>query len=181
LNERNAAGVVGYAETQSGVIPDGMRFAFGINGQGIRMKALFPLSENSQREQIATERSMRLTKGLKTAGRKRGPARMAPEAAKHIAQTLSKDESAGNGDKTVTVEAKIDVGFGNSLFLRGEGPGLNWSQGIPLACVDNSTWKWSCEANETLKFKLLLNDAVWAQGDNLVAAPGQKVEVSPAF
>jgi hypothetical protein len=82
---------------------------------------------------------------------------------------------------TATIEAKVDVGFGNTLYLRGEGKGLNWNQGIPLACVDGSTWQWSGEANEKLKFKLLLNDAVWAKGEDLVIAPGQKLQVAPSF
>jgi hypothetical protein len=86
-----------------------------------------------------------------------------------------------SGSKTVTIEAKIDVGFGNTLYLRGEGPGLNWNQGIPLTCVDDSTWKWSGPAAEALRFKLLLNDSVWSKGEDLVAAPGDKVEVAPAF
>ena len=89
--------------------------------------------------------------------------------------------SGQKGKATVTIEAKIDVGFGNKLYLRGEGHGLSWDQGIPLKCVDKSTWKWSGEASEQLKFKLLLNDAVWAKGENLVAAPGQRIQVSPAF
>ena len=81
-----------------------------------------------------------------------------------------------------TIEAKIDVGFGNNLFLRGQGAaGLSWERGIPLNCVDGKTWQWSGKADDKLKFKLLLNDKVWAKGEDLVAAPGQKVEVKPAF
>ena len=82
---------------------------------------------------------------------------------------------------TATIEVKVDVGFGNTLYLRGEGKGLNWNQGIPLACVDGSTWQWSGEADEKLKFKLLLNDAVWAKGEDLVIAPGEKLQVAPSF
>ena len=80
-----------------------------------------------------------------------------------------------------TIEAKIDVGFGNNLFLRGQGAGLSWDRGIPLTCVDGKTWQWSGKADDKLTFKLLLNDSVWAKGADLVAAPGQKVEVAPAF
>ena len=80
-----------------------------------------------------------------------------------------------------TIEAKIDVGFGNNLFLRGQGAGLSWDRGIPLRCVDGKTWQWSGKADDKLTFKLLLNDAVWAKGADLVAAPGQKVQVAPAF
>ena len=86
-----------------------------------------------------------------------------------------------NGGKTVIIEAKIDVGFGNMLYLRGEGQGLSWDQGIPLKCVNPSTWKWSGKAGNKLKFKLLLNDAIWSKGEDLVATPGDKIEVSPAF
>lgn len=83
--------------------------------------------------------------------------------------------------RSATIEAKIDVGFGNTLYLRGEGKGLNWNQGIPLTNVDGSTWQWSGEADEKLKVKLLLNDAVWQKGEDLVVAPGEKVQVAPAF
>src|SRR4030095_613806 len=33
------------------------------------------------------------------------------------------------------LEAKIDVGYGNTLFIRGEGPGLSWAQGTPMTCM----------------------------------------------
>ena len=82
---------------------------------------------------------------------------------------------------TTTIEARIDVGFGNNLFVRGQGAGLSWDHGTPLTCVDGKTWQWTGTASEKLTFKLLLNDAVWAKGEDLVAAPGQKVEVAPAF
>jgi hypothetical protein len=126
---------------------------------------------------------MKLIKGLKNAGRNHGPARSAAAETKPLPQPISTAKSTASGSRkqTVTIEAKIDVGFGNSLYLRGEGAGLDWNRGIPLANVDGATWKWSCEAAEALKFKLLLNDAVWSQGEDLVARPGQKVEVAPNF
>jgi hypothetical protein len=89
--------------------------------------------------------------------------------------------SARSAAKPVTIEAKVDVGFGNAVYLRGEGSGLSWSQGIPLICVNGSTWKWSGEVKDPLKFKLLLNDTVWAQGEDIVVTPGEKVEVTPYF
>lgn len=84
--------------------------------------------------------------------------------------------------KTITtIEAKIDVGFGNNLFVRGEGPGLSWEHGTPLKCVDPQTWQWSAEASDPLKVKLLLNDAIWMSGEDIVVPPGKRIEVSPAF
>ena len=83
--------------------------------------------------------------------------------------------------KSTTIEAKIDVGFGNTLYLRGQGPGLSWERGVPCECVDRNTWRWTAPRAEKLTFKLLLNDSVWARGADLVIGPGEKVEVVPAF
>ncbi len=128
---------------------------------------------------------MKLVRALKNTNRKKNAAPAAPEEATTRTQTAlsaAKPAKAGGAtSKTVTIEAKIDVGFGNTLYLRGEGHGLSWNEGIPLTCVDSSTWKWSGEAVDKLKFKLLLNDAVWSKGDDLIAAPGQRVEISPSF
>jgi hypothetical protein len=125
---------------------------------------------------------MKLVKGLKTTGRKNSVATALSEAVKSTTSPeKTKATRSAVSAKPVIIEAKIDVGFGNMIYLRGEGQGLSWSQGIPLTCVNGSTWKWSAEVTDKVKFKLLLNDKVWSQGEDLVAAPGQKVEVAPAF
>lgn len=79
------------------------------------------------------------------------------------------------------IEAKIDVGFGNKLFVRGQGAGLSWERGTPLACVDGQTWRWTVPASDKLTFKFLINDAIWAQGEDLVATPGKAIKVTPRF
>ena len=119
---------------------------------------------------------MKLVRTLKSTSRKKNLTKAAAEPSK------ASSHVHGNGaSRTVTIEARIDVGFGNTLYLRGEGKGLNWHQGIPLTCVDSSTWKWSGNVEDPVKFKLLLNDTVWSKGEDLIAAPGQKLEISPAF
>lgn len=147
--------------------------------------------ENAQRDQLITrKRTMKPVKGMKTTSRKKTIATSLADLPETIAVPAKPEPqptitatngNSRNGAKPVTIEAKIDVGFGNTLYLRGEGKGLSWTQGVPLTCVDGKTWKWTGEAAEQLKFKLLLNDQVWSQGEDLVAAPGQKVEISPAF
>ena len=122
---------------------------------------------------------MKLTKGLKTGSRKKAATETVSEKPKPIIAKASNGHSSTS--KPITIEAKIDVGFGNTLYLRGEGTGLSWNHGVPLTCVDGSTWKWSGETGQATKFKLLLNDAVWSAGEDLVVAPGQKLEVSPVF
>ena len=82
---------------------------------------------------------------------------------------------------SATIEAKIDVGFGNRLFLRGQGAGLSWDHGIPLECVDSQTWRLVVPAKDRLQFKLLINDTVWAKGEDVVVTPGKRVQLVPAF
>jgi hypothetical protein len=84
-------------------------------------------------------------------------------------------------EAVTTIDVKADVGFGNSLYLRGEGSGLNWERGVPLACVDGKTWRWSQPVKAPITFKVLLNDQVWSAGNDLKVNPGQKIEVAPAF
>jgi hypothetical protein len=85
-------------------------------------------------------------------------------------------------DEAITIEAKVDVGYGNAVFIRGEGAGLRWDKGTPLACVDGTTWVWSTRAGAAqVRFKLLLNDAVWCHGEDLMADAGRRTEVTPSF
>jgi hypothetical protein len=81
-----------------------------------------------------------------------------------------------------TIAADINVGLGNALFIRGEGEGLSWDKGVPLHCSSDSTWIWaSADVTEKVVFKLLLNDVLWAQGDNLVVSAGKDLRTVPVF
>ena len=103
-------------------------------------------------------------------------------AAPSKAPTQSKSANLPPAVKPVTIiEAQIDVGFGNNLFVRGQGAGLSWERGTPLTCVAPGTWRWSACVDEKLTCKLLLNDRVWAQGEDVAVTPGKRVEVVPAF
>jgi hypothetical protein len=88
---------------------------------------------------------------------------------------------AGAGASLTTIEVKRDVGFGNAVFLRGQGGGLTWERGMPLACVDAQTWRWSGVTKDPIQFKVLINDKIWSAGNDLKIAPGQKMEVAPEF
>jgi hypothetical protein len=80
-----------------------------------------------------------------------------------------------------TIDVKLDVGFGNAVFLRGHGGGLTWERGIPLSCVDGKTWRWSGTVKDPITFKPLINDKIWSAGTDLTVTPGQKLEVKPVF
>lgn len=82
----------------------------------------------------------------------------------------------------LSITALLDVGYGNVLFVRGEGAGLSWDQGTALDCV--SADKWVLElpsAKEAVSFKFLLNDVTWSLGDNIVVQPGDSVVLTPGF
>jgi len=85
------------------------------------------------------------------------------------------------GGAVTTIEVKTDVGFGNTVFLRGQGGGLTWERGVPLSCVDGKTWRWSGTVKDPITFKPLINDQIWSTGTDLTVKPGQKVEVKPNF
>jgi hypothetical protein len=95
--------------------------------------------------------------------------------------TSTSSVAKSNSGALTTIDVKIDVGFGNAVFLRGQGSGLTWEHGVPLACVDGSTWRWSQTVASPITFKVLINDKVWSAGDDLVVTPGQKLEVAPCF
>ena len=116
-------------------------------------------------------------------------ARQEVQPAKPVASVVAREENqltkpappATPARPVTVIEAKIDVGFGNKLFVRGQGAGLSWERGTPLTCVGPDTWRWTVEATDRLKFKLLLNDRVWATGEDVVVPPGKQVELKPAF
>ncbi len=82
----------------------------------------------------------------------------------------------------VTITAKIDIGFGNTLYLRGDGAGLSWDRGTPLVCQATDTWTIALPpVAKPISFKFVLNDQEWSAGKDYLAAPGDTVTVKPAF
>ncbi|HTQ29990.1 MAG TPA: hypothetical protein VMI53_02165 [Opitutaceae bacterium] len=79
------------------------------------------------------------------------------------------------------ITAHIDVGFGNTLYLRGDGPGLSWENGVPMDCLAEDKWSLTIEHTQPFVFKVLLNDLTWCAGDDYTAAPGASVEFTPTF
>lgn len=84
--------------------------------------------------------------------------------------------------KVTTITAKIDIGFGNTLFVRGEGPGLSWNQGVALDCVDDDKWSITLPgAHRAVIFKFLVNDLTWSTGSDYIVEPGSMAVVVPTF
>ena len=81
-----------------------------------------------------------------------------------------------------TISATVDVGFGNALYVRGEGPGLSWDKGLRMECVTNDRWTLALgESTRPFVFKFLINDERWSLGDDYTIAPGASVAFTPEF
>jgi hypothetical protein len=82
----------------------------------------------------------------------------------------------------VTIIAKVDVGFGNSLFVRGDEPFLHWAKGTALGNVAGDKWEVVLTGiDRPMQFKFLVNDSSWSTGDNFTASPGDTVTFTPSF
>lgn len=91
--------------------------------------------------------------------------------------------SALSADGATRLLVTAYIGIGNKLFLRGEGPGLNWDEGMPLQFVSIGKWRWeTADATVPIQAKLYKNDDVeCAALGTLTIEPGQQAEVTAVF
>jgi hypothetical protein len=75
------------------------------------------------------------------------------------------------------------IGIGNRLFIRGDGPGLDWDRGVPLQFISIGKWRWeTAESTTPMSFKLYKNDDVDCPGlGALTLDPGYQQEVTAKF
>jgi hypothetical protein len=110
---------------------------------------------------------------------KKIPVASVTKAAKPAAQTKAAPKAKSG---STVISARIDIGFGNALHLRGDGPGLSWNQGVPLACVADDVWAITLPAGtRPVVFKFLVNDLTWSSGPDYIVASGEKVVLVPTF
>ena len=109
---------------------------------------------------------------------KKVAAKKAPAAKKVAAKKVAPAKTVVK----TSIIARVDVGFGNSLYVRGEGAGLSWDKGVQLDNVSPYEWAFSStQAKGKLTFKFLINDEVWAEGEDLTVAKGGTSISSPVF
>ena len=81
-----------------------------------------------------------------------------------------------------SVVANVMIGIGNKPFLRGDGPGLNWDEGVPMNFVEIGKWAWSpSRKNATLTVQVYRNDEDPDKGGKYEIKPGEKFEITPDF
>lgn len=116
----------------------------------------------------------------KKAEPKKVPAKKSAASPKQTAG--SKPTSNVASTPKTSIIANVDVGFGNSLYLRGDAPGLSWSKGVPMECQSGSSWTMEIAGvSEPFEFKVLINDSFWSSGPNETAKPGETVILEPEF
>jgi hypothetical protein len=110
------------------------------------------------------------------------PSKVAPPASKDTVPAIK----APRGDSVppTTIVAQIDVGFGNQLYVRGEGAGLSWEKGVLLDNLAADRWQLVLEGvTAPVTFKFLLNDdsSKWSIGEDFVVSPGSTLALVPLF
>jgi hypothetical protein len=81
-----------------------------------------------------------------------------------------------------TITARIDIGFGNALYLRGEGADLSWDRGTLMNCIADNCWSLELPAStRPVIFKFLVNDLSWSAGQDYVVASGDTLALTPTF
>jgi hypothetical protein len=97
-------------------------------------------------------------------------------------KTASKVKQDVSTSSETRISARIDIGFGNILYLRGDGPGLSWEHGVPMECNMDSVWSWTTtKTAKAFTYKVLVNDVSWSVGEDYTAHVGQNNRVSPEF
>lgn len=103
------------------------------------------------------------------------PVAPAPEPAPVVQPVVSQPVAT-------VIQARIDIGFGNLLHIRGEGAGLSWDEGKRMDCVADDLWQITLpESSRTLVFKFLVNDLSWNTGPDYTVAGGTTITLTPEF
>lgn len=101
---------------------------------------------------------------------------------KPIQKNKAKPEAIHNEDGTTRLIVGAFIGISNKLYIRGEGPGLDWDKGIPMELVGIGKWEWKThDAHSTVNCKVLINDEQWTDSENITIEPGTTMETSASF
>lgn len=89
-------------------------------------------------------------------------------------------------EKNKTVSGKIivkyDCGFGNAIYIRGNGSNLSWEKGQILKNTKPDEWTWELDISSPIgEFKVLLNDTEYEVGTNHILEQGSTIQFTPQF
>jgi hypothetical protein len=132
---------------------------------------------------MPAKKAIKKTAVKKVAAKKVSTKKTAVKKAVAKKTTAKKVATPKKSKASVTrISAKVDVRFGNTLFIRGEGGGLSWTIGTPMKNLSEDDWTWETKtADSGIVFKFLINDEIWANGDDLTVASGGTSISTPTF
>lgn len=85
-------------------------------------------------------------------------------------------------EKSTSLIATAYIGIGNKLFLRGDGPGLSWAEGVPMQFLSIGKWGWSTlDVEAPVTCRIYKNDDEPAIDGDIVLNPAELKEISPRF
>ena len=103
-------------------------------------------------------------------------------AGKDAQTSIEKKDSTEEKNGTTTVVANVMIGIGNKPFLRGDGPGLSWDEGVSMNFMEIGKWAWSPpRKNASLTVQVYRNDQDPDKGGKVEVRPGKKIEITPDF
>jgi hypothetical protein len=121
----------------------------------------------------------------KAAVKKTATVTKAPAARKDVPEkkaAVAKKVSQPAKTPVTKIVARVDVGYGNELYLRGEGAGLSWDKGSIMQCIGSNEWVFTTDAAKTgVVFKFLINDSHWADGEDVTVPAGGTSISAPSF
>ena len=165
------------------MIQTNVEFTFNLDLKlGLKFK-LFKMTKKTTKKAVKKAPVKKAAKKATKTATKKVPKTVAKKAVNKAAKPTTKKTSAKKKIATkTTIAARVDVGFGNNLYIRGEGAGLSWDVGILMRNLSPYEWAWETKSsNKPIEYKLLINDELWANGENQFAQPDETAISAPTF
>jgi outer membrane biosynthesis protein TonB len=146
-------------------------------------KAVAPKKAAPAKKAVAPKKAAPAKKAV--APKKAAPSKkaVAPKKAAPAKKAVApkKAAPAKKAAAATSIIARVDVGFGNALYVRGEGAGLSWNKGTALENTTPYEWTLISTKKGNVTFKFLINDELWAEGENITIEAGGESNSSPIF
>ncbi|QXD22780.1 hypothetical protein F7C95_12605 [Opitutia bacterium ISCC 51] len=99
-----------------------------------------------------------------------------------LSQITQDFNSQPNEDGATRLIVGAFIGISNKLYIRGDGPGLDWDKGTPMELVGIGKWEWKTyAASAAIQCKVLINDEQWTDTENLTIEPNTTLETTASF
>lgn len=99
-----------------------------------------------------------------------------------LSQITQDFNSQPNEDGATRLIVGAFIGISNKLYIRGDGPGLDWDKGTPMELVGIGKWEWKTyDASAAIQCKVLINDEQWTDTENLTIEPNTTLETTASF